>query len=207
MTSPRTLPRPARRDAARNQQLVTDAARFVLAEHGLDASMELIAARAGVGIGTVYRNFPTKDALIDELIRDIFDDLIAAATAARAEVDGLEQFLRHLGSSFVEHRGYSDLLVGRSRAECAAQELREEIARLTAEAKRCGRLAAWVSFGDVMATVWAMRGVIVTGGAAAGDTWRRFLDIQLAALRVTAPATTQPPLSAIQLTRITARQQ
>jgi AcrR family transcriptional regulator len=60
---------PGRRDAVRNYHRVLNAAREVLGESGADASMEEIAARAGVGVGTVYRRFANKDALIDELVR------------------------------------------------------------------------------------------------------------------------------------------
>ena len=64
------LGRPAtRRDAVRNYHRVVAAAREVLGESGAEASMEEIAARAGVGIGTVYRRFASKEALIDELLR------------------------------------------------------------------------------------------------------------------------------------------
>ena len=59
----------ARRDAVRNYHRILDAAREVLGESGADACMEEIAARAGVGVGTVYRRFASKDALIDELLQ------------------------------------------------------------------------------------------------------------------------------------------
>ena len=66
---------PPRRDAVRNYQRILDAAREVLGESGADASMEQIAARAGVGVGTVYRRFASKDALIDELLRLALEEL------------------------------------------------------------------------------------------------------------------------------------
>ena len=75
--------RPLRRDAVRNQQLIVDAARQVVSEFGTDAGMELIAARAGVGVGTVYRRFPSKEALVDELIRLIHAEHIDAARDVR----------------------------------------------------------------------------------------------------------------------------
>ena len=90
---------PGRRDAVRNYHRVLNAAREVLGESGADAGMEEIAARAGVGIGTVYRRFANKDALIDELVRLSLCEALAEARQALAcpGGDGLEQFLRGLG--------------------------------------------------------------------------------------------------------------
>ena len=70
----------------RNQERVIEAAREVLAELGTDATVEQIASRAGVGVGTVYRHFPTKDALVDELVTQIIDTLIASADIELAKV-------------------------------------------------------------------------------------------------------------------------
>ena len=76
--------RPLRKDAQRNQLLVISAARDVLSELGDEATMETIAARAGVGVGTVYRHYPNKTALFDELVRIIVDELIDAARECQA---------------------------------------------------------------------------------------------------------------------------
>ncbi len=84
----RPLPRATRSDAVRNYQRILDAAREVLGESGADASMEEIAARAGVGVGTVYRRFASKDAMIDELMRLAMEQLLAAADQALAMTDG-----------------------------------------------------------------------------------------------------------------------
>ncbi len=75
---------PGRRDAVRNYHRVLNAAREVLGESGADASMEEIAARAGVGVGTVYRRFANKDALIDELVRLSMSEALAEARQALA---------------------------------------------------------------------------------------------------------------------------
>ena len=85
-----------RRDAVRNYHRILDAARDVLGESGAEAGMEEIAARAGVGIGTVYRRFASKDALIDELVRLVMEEVTAAADRALTRDDGhgLEEFLQ-----------------------------------------------------------------------------------------------------------------
>src|SRR4051812_30461265 len=127
--SARQPARPMRRDAVRNHQLVLDAAREVLSEFGTEATMELIALRAGVGIGTVYRHFPNKDALIDALVIAIYEQLIYAARQALEQENGtgLADFLRVLGGSFAEHRGYAKMLVGRTPPGCDASLLRKLI--------------------------------------------------------------------------------
>ena len=189
----------------RNHQSVLDAARVVLAESGPDATIELIAARAGVGVGTVYRNFPTKDALIDALVIAIYAQLIDAARAALAEGDGngLADFLRTLGASFAEHRGYARMLIGRGSPEGSADTLRELIGELLAQAQRAGDVAPDVVLGDVMTTVWGLRGIVETSGEIAPDAWRRHLDLHLAGLRA-GPVPAAPGLTAAELASIAA---
>src|SRR5581483_4130529 len=79
--------RPLRRDAARNRGLILDAAQEAFAEHGLGVTLDEIADRAGVGIGTVYRRFADKDALIDALGEHWIDLLISQAEQALAGDD------------------------------------------------------------------------------------------------------------------------
>ena len=69
--------RPLRADAARNRTRVLDAARTAFAEAGLDVGVEEIARRAGVGKGTLYRRFPTKEALVRAIFDDILDEVEA----------------------------------------------------------------------------------------------------------------------------------
>ncbi|MFC1431965.1 TetR/AcrR family transcriptional regulator [Streptacidiphilus sp. N1-3] len=196
-------PRPRRRDAARNHQLVVDAAREVLSEFGTDASMELIASRAGVGVGTVYRRFPNKEALIDELVRLILVELVTTAGQELAKDDGsgLETYLRVLGRSLSDHRGYADKLVGRTKAACAAH-LRVLTAELLAQAQQHGRVRADITLGDVLATVYALRGIITTTGDVAPGAWERHLDIQLAGFRAPDAPSRRPSLTPAQLARI-----
>jgi AcrR family transcriptional regulator len=193
-----------RRDAARNQQLIVAAAREVLAEFGTDASMELIASRAGVGVGTVYRRFPNKEALVDELLLLILDELGEAAVQelTRGDGTGLESFLRVLGQSFSDHRGYASKLVGRPSIQQSADRLRLRIDDLLRQAQQYGRIGSEITLGDVMATVWALRGIIETTGSVAVHAWKRHLDIHLAGLRATGSPSREPALTPADLARI-----
>jgi AcrR family transcriptional regulator len=190
-----------RRDAVRNYYRVLDAAREVLGESGADASMEEIAARAGVGVGTVYRRFANKDALIDELVRLSLSEALAAARSALAcpGGDGLEQFLRGLGALFAAHVKYAHLLLERSADGDASREIRAAVQELTSRALAAGTLNPAVTLGDVMALVWAMRGLTETAGEVAPDTWQRFLDIHLSGLRAPGSLSAVPSMSARQL--------
>ena len=78
---------PRRADATRNRAALLDAARAVLASQGLDVPVEEIARAAGVGIGTVYRNFPTKEGLVGAVIERAFDELTAVALATEERDD------------------------------------------------------------------------------------------------------------------------
>ena len=76
------LVRPLRADARRNRERVLTAAAVVFSEHGHEAQMDDVARRAGVGVGTVYRHFPTKEALMEALALDHFERVLAAARKA-----------------------------------------------------------------------------------------------------------------------------
>ncbi len=177
--------RATRRDALRNAERILDSAREVFGESGADACIEEIAARAGVGVGTVYRRFASKDALMDELLRVAIEDLITAAERALARADGhgLEDLLRAFGQSFADHAGYAHLLLDREHDPADARRLREAIAELTARAVSAGTIGQGAEFGDVMALIAAMRGLIHGPDAESTGVWVRFLDIHLAGLR------------------------
>ncbi|WP_080465601.1 TetR/AcrR family transcriptional regulator [Burkholderia cenocepacia] len=73
-----------RADAQRNYDRLLEVAREVVAEHGADASLRDVARRAGVGLGTLYRHFPTRDALLEALLRASFDKLTTKAHTLEA---------------------------------------------------------------------------------------------------------------------------
>jgi AcrR family transcriptional regulator len=193
-----------RRDAVRNYHRILSAARDVLGESGAEASMEEIAARAGVGVGTVYRRFDSKDALIDELLRLSMAEALAIARQALADPGGagLERLLRGLGALFAAHARYAHLLLGRSPDAAATAELRAAVDELTRRSLGAGTVNPEVTTGDVMAVIWAMRGLTETAGGVAPEAWQRFLDIHLAGLRADGPLSASPSLSAGQLSRL-----
>jgi AcrR family transcriptional regulator len=171
-------------DAQRNHERILEAAREVLGEYGAHASMEEIAARAGVGVGTVYRRFASKDALIDELLRLALGELTAACELALARPDGhgLEDLLRAFGQSFADHSRYASLLLERPADPAASDRIRAALGELTSRAVAAGTIGPQAGFDDVMALIAALRGMIQAAPAAPVD-WQRFLTIHLAGLR------------------------
>jgi AcrR family transcriptional regulator len=84
--------KPLRADARRNRERVITVAREAFAEHGVDLPMEELARRAGVGVGTVYRHFPSKEALLDALVIDHMTAIVANPRAALERDDAWEAF-------------------------------------------------------------------------------------------------------------------
>ena len=82
------LTRPKRADARRNYEKVLAAAREAFAEGGESTSLEEIARRAGVGIGTLYRHFPSRQALVEALYLDEVEDVCRSAASSRAPIPG-----------------------------------------------------------------------------------------------------------------------
>ena len=177
-------PRGLRRDARHNYERIVAAARDVFGESGADAAMEEIAARAGVGVGTVYRRFASKDALIDELLRLALTDLLTDVHHALARNDGfgLHELLHAFGRSFAEHARYANLLLQRQPDAAAEREIRAAIIELTARAIAAGTISADITVADVTALASGLRGLIHAGGEVSSSTWPRFLDLHLAGM-------------------------
>src|SRR5215213_715255 len=106
--------RPLRRDAQRNRERILAAARKLFAERGIDATLDDVAARAGVGVGTVYRRYPNKDALLDELFEERIAELAALAEASLSDADAwaaLVRFLERVEELFAADRALEHLVL------------------------------------------------------------------------------------------------
>lgn len=100
---PKSAVRPMRADARRNYDKILATARIVFAERGADGSLDEVAKRAGVGPGTLYRHFPTREALIDGLMKDWTDRVSADADAAIATGLPAREMLLGWFGHFIEH--------------------------------------------------------------------------------------------------------
>ena len=114
-----------RADARANRLRLLDAAQELFRERGLDAEMKEIAERAGLGVGTIYRNFPTKDDLIAAIIGRVIAEIEAANGAAVAMPDPIEGVRFILRSGFTITERYGDILMammeGRLPPSCNEQ--------------------------------------------------------------------------------------
>lgn len=190
-------PAPLRRDAAANRERLILAAVEVFNDEGIEAGVERIAARAGVGIGTLYRRFPTKDALIAHLVDALIGEMIEAADSAYEVTGGhgLEQYLREMAERLAAHRGCLSRLSAESTWE-RLTELRRRQARLLHNAQEAGVIRADVAVSDLVVILWSLRGIVDACGDTAAVACQRHLDFVFAGLRPGAGTFTHAPLTA-----------
>jgi len=122
-----------RSDARRNRERLIASARRLFAERGVDVPVEDITQDAGVGMGTLYRHFPTKEDLVDAVLEDAFDDYLALADAAIEQEDaraGLESFLDGALAAYAANRGLAE--VGRHRVTTMRRRLKPKLRELAA---------------------------------------------------------------------------
>ena len=183
-------PRPLRADAARNRARLIEAARAVFAERGLDATMDEIARRAGVGVGTAYRRFRNRDDLINALLDERLEAFMGIVEASLDEPDpsrALSGFIERWMEMQAEDRGFRELLLqsvdGRERLRAFRSRLRPLIGELLRRARAAGELRPDVVEDDVI-LVSLMTGAVADFAACVEPKlWRRALALQLDGLR------------------------
>ena len=183
--------RQLRADARRNRERILQSARAAFAESGADAQIDDVARHAGVGVGTVYRHFPTKQALLTELVRQTFRLFTGWAREA-LEAGGepfalIEGLLRRIAETAAGDAGVQYAL-GSSAAQTARTEARAEqdeliavIAELIERARRAGTIRPGIEATDIAMLIC---GVVSAMSPRPGFDWRRHLDLVIDTLRV-----------------------
>jgi AcrR family transcriptional regulator len=197
--------RPLRKDAAENRKRLLVAAAQVFAEHGPEAGVEEVARAAGVGTGTLYRRFPTKQALVEELVLELRGGLAAVARGAREQPDelALEYLLRGAGSLLYAHRGCLHQLWQQTESGLELlQEFRDGIGVVLERSQRAGAARPDLLPSDISMTLWGLRGVIEMTRRIAPAAWKRHLEVTLAGLRADGRPFTEPALTANQVAAI-----
>ena len=195
-TEPTTDERPLRADARRNRERILGAARVACAEHGPAVQIDDVARRAGVGVGTVYRHFPTKDALIEALVAEKMRVTTENLREALEIEDPWEAFaagVRRNAEVMAADAALRDALIRLGPAarasEAAYAEVNEAAGRLVARAQQAGVLRDDVTVEDVGALI----GGLCASMAHPELDWRRHLEVLLDGLR--ARADRPPPPS------------
>ncbi|MFF0680418.1 TetR/AcrR family transcriptional regulator [Streptomyces tendae] len=213
-----------RRDARRNRELLLEAAHEVFTEQGLDAALDVIARRAGVGNATLYRHFPTRAALVDAVFRDSLTGTMDAGERARRAPDawaGLTAYLEAVFSTLAADRGSNDLMTTHLRGVASLEAVHEHnrgtVDALLSRLRDEGTVRSDVTTEDVLFGLAALgravpaltaataspTEVAAPGAAAAAppDAWRRPLALFLAGLRTVpvAGALPAPALTAAEL--------
>ncbi len=193
-TVPDATPRKPRADALRNRRRIVDAAKLAFAQRGTAASLEEIARAAGVGIGTLYRHFPTRDALVEQVYRDEARQLAEAARRLGEESPPLEALRRWL-LLFVDHlvtkQSMAELLNGLADGPAdlyasSAALVRDAITSLVERAVASGVARVEVEPLDLLR---ALAGVAkISSGASWADNARNFVDILIGGIRTEPPA-------------------
>ncbi|GAA4759963.1 TetR/AcrR family transcriptional regulator [Actinomycetospora chibensis] len=153
-----------RADARKNYDHLLDVARVVVAEQGADASLRDVARRAGVGLGTLYRHFPTREALLEALLRTSFDELTSQASALEAASpprEALRSWLRDCVAFTTAYRGVTELMVAAiedpgSALHSSCVALRAAGTRLLVRAQADGTARTELDGTDLFALVAAL---------------------------------------------------
>ncbi|UUU23632.1 TetR/AcrR family transcriptional regulator [Streptomyces sp. DSM 40750] len=196
----RSTPPPRRRDAQRNWELLVAAAHEVFTEQGLDAPLDVIARRAGVGNATLYRHFPSRAVLIDAVFHDQLTDTMAVGERVRNAPDawtGLNEYLGAVFGTLAADLGTNDLMTthvpGVGVLEDVHEHNRRTLDHLLGRGRDEGTVRPDITTEDVLFALAALgRAVPALTAATAPDAWRRPLALLLDSLRPPRP-TAAPP--------------
>jgi AcrR family transcriptional regulator len=190
MTKKHSMPaRKPRTDALRNRERILDVAKAAFTRQGADASLDEIAKQAGVGAGTLYRHFPTRDALIESVYRNEVGKLATAAGRFAETMSPIEalrtwmlMLVDHIAAKHIIAPALNTIVGGPSRLyEGSRSQIQGAIDELVKRAKRSGDLRRDLDAFDLL------RALIGVSHVGSGADWqqsaRRLVDILIAGSR------------------------
>lgn len=196
--------RPLRRDAERNRQRILKAASEVFTEQGLEVSLDEVARQAGVGVGTVYRRFRTKEELVEALFDDRIDAIAAVAERAAGEPDpwtGLVSFMEQMADMLAGDLGLRQLLMfatyGQDRVAYARQRNAPLVQELVERAQAAGQVRPDLMVTDIPFLVFVLTEAAQIARPTRPDLWRRYLALILDGMRPAREGLTPLPVPAL----------
>jgi AcrR family transcriptional regulator len=179
-----------RADAERNRARILEAAHRVFAERGLDATLHDVAEAAGLGVGTVYRRFPDKEALVEALFESELERLAQIAERAVEAPDAwaaLTDFMRTIGAEQAANRGLHDVLhnsaYGQAHVTTARNRIMPTIARLLERAQEQGAARQDIEPTDLAVVILMVSSMAQCTQELNPDAWIRYLQLLLDSLR------------------------
>nr|WSZ99715.1 TetR/AcrR family transcriptional regulator [Streptomyces sp. NBC_00857] len=193
-------PPPLRADARRNRARVLEAAQDAFASEGLAVPLDEIARRAGVGAGTVYRHFPTKEALFEAVMLSRVQEYVTAAremATAQDPGEALFEFIRRMIHEGGVKKDLADSLTGagidvEGALSDVTRELEDAIGDLLSRAQRAGVVRRDIGIAELMTIIAS---IFLANRARAGDTelHRRVVAVVLDGLRGGPTGVDDPP--------------
>jgi AcrR family transcriptional regulator len=196
--------RPLRRDAERNRQRILKAASEVFTEFGLEVSLDEVARHAGVGVGTVYRRFRTKEDLVAALFEDRVDAIATLAERATREPDpwtGLVHFMEQAAEMLADDLGLRQMLMfatyGQDHVAYARRRNQPLVQKLLGRAQAAGQVRADLRPTDIPFIIFVLTEATVLARQARPDIWRRYLALIIDGMRPVREGLTPLPVPAL----------
>jgi AcrR family transcriptional regulator len=196
--------RPLRRDAERNRQRILEAASEVFTERGLDVSLDEVGRHAGVGVGTVYRRFRTKEELVEALFVDRIEAIAALAEEATQVPDpwsGLAGFMEEAATMLARDLGLRQMMMfatyGGDKCRYARQRNQPLVTKLVERAQAAGQLRSDLRPTDIPFILFVLTDAAQFASQVSPEIWRRYLTLVLDGLRPERAGVTPLPVRAM----------
>ncbi|MBF6352823.1 TetR/AcrR family transcriptional regulator [Nocardia flavorosea] len=193
-----------RADAVRNQQRIVEAARELFADRGLEISLDDVAERAGVGVGTVYRRFAGKAELISQVFEHHLGEFAEAAETSAHHPDpwlGLVEFVEYACRHLAINRGFSEVILeldlDTERFHRMRDRIKPAVAAIVEHARAAGVLQPDIEPSDLFAMIHMVDGLAEFAKPINPEVWRRYLAITLNGIRADTVARRDLPVRAL----------